>query len=227
MSEFGQSILSFRCAVNKIPVPLVLSRRSGIRVFLLRSFTQFCEQVFARLVPILFTSNAITPVLIRHVCCCLNGVGVAFLRRTKAAAGCRKFKPRETGDLIAMAKDDRDILEILQEELDFIEKGGYGRSVRTPWLPKSIFQDSLSCLNYGYPYRAHPCNECHLIEFVSAEHQSETIPCHFIPLNEAGETIEDMEANDSQSKLEEAVKGWLRAKISVLERQRVSQTTGL
>jgi hypothetical protein len=126
-----------------------------------------------------------------------------------------------------MAKDDRDILEILQEELDFIEKGGYGRSVRTPWLPKSIFQDSLSCLNYGYPYRAHPCNECHLIEFVSAEHQSETIPCHFIPLNEAGETIEDMEANDSQSKLEEAVKGWLRAKISVLERQRVSQTTGL
>jgi hypothetical protein len=52
-----------------------------------------------------------------------------------------------------MAKDDRAILEILQEELDFIEKGRYGRSVRTPWLPKSIFQDSLSCLNYGYPYR--------------------------------------------------------------------------
>ncbi len=126
-----------------------------------------------------------------------------------------------------MAKDDRDILEILQEELDFIEKGGYGRSVRTPWLPKSIFQDSLSCLNYGYPYRAHPCNECRLIDFVSPEHQSETIPCHFIPLNETGDTIEDLEANDSQSKLEEAVKGWLRAKISVLERQRASQTTGL
>lgn len=126
-----------------------------------------------------------------------------------------------------MAKDDRDMLEILQEELDFIEKGGYGRSVRTPWLPKSIFQDSLSCLNYGYPYRAHPCNECHLIDFVSPEHQSETIPCHHIPLNEAGDTIEDLEASDSQSKLEEAVKGWLRAKISVLERQRVSQTTGL
>jgi len=126
-----------------------------------------------------------------------------------------------------MAKDDRDILEILQEELDFIEKGGYGRSVRTPWLPKSIFQDSLSCLNYGYPYRAHPCNECRLIDFVSPEHQSETIPCHFIPLNETGDTIEDLEGNDSQSKLEEAVKGWLRAKISVLERQRASQTTGL
>lgn len=126
-----------------------------------------------------------------------------------------------------MAKDDRDILEILQEELDFIEKGGYGRSVRTPWLPKSVFQDSLSCLNYGYPYRAHPCNECHLIDFVSLEHQSATIPCHFIPLNEAGETIESLEANDSQSKLEEAVKSWLRTKISAIEWQRASLTTGL
>ena len=126
-----------------------------------------------------------------------------------------------------MAKDDRDILEILHDELDFLEKGGYGRSVRTPWLPKSIFQDSLSCLNYGYPYRAHPCNECQLIDFVSPDYQSETIPCHFIPLNEAGETIEDLEANDSQSKLEEAVKGWLRTKISAIERQRASQTTGL
>jgi hypothetical protein len=28
-----------------------------------------------------------------------------------------------------MAKDERDILEILKGELNFIEKGGYGRSV--------------------------------------------------------------------------------------------------
>ncbi len=119
-----------------------------------------------------------------------------------------------------MAKDDRDILEILQEELSFIEQGGYGRSVRTPWLPKSIFQDSLSCLNYGYPYRAHPCSECHLLDFVAPEHQSETIPCHFIPLDEAGTTVEDLEANDNQVKLEEALKGWLRTKLSEIERQR-------
>ena len=50
-----------------------------------------------------------------------------------------------------MAKDDRDILELLKDELDFIEKGGYGRSVRTPSKPKSAFQDSLTCINYGYP----------------------------------------------------------------------------
>ena len=68
-----------------------------------------------------------------------------------------------------MAKDERDILELLKEELDFIEKGGYGRSVRTPWHSKSVFQDSLACINYGYPYRAHPCNECRLLGFM---HQS-------------------------------------------------------
>lgn len=119
-----------------------------------------------------------------------------------------------------MAKDDRDILEILKEELDFIEKGGYGRSVRTPWHEKSAFQDSLTCINYGYPYRAHPCNECHLIDFVSPEHQAESIPCHFIPLNEAGETIEDLEAVDNEARLEREVKEWLKARIREIEEER-------
>ncbi len=40
-----------------------------------------------------------------------------------------------------MAKDDRDILELLKDEIVFIEQGGYGRSVRTPWVAKSVFQD--------------------------------------------------------------------------------------
>ena len=61
-----------------------------------------------------------------------------------------------------MPKDERDILEVLRAELDQIEKGGYGRSVRTPWKPTSTFQDSLTCINFGYPYRAHPCEECFL-----------------------------------------------------------------
>jgi hypothetical protein len=119
-----------------------------------------------------------------------------------------------------MANDDREILELLKDELDFIEKGGYGRSVRTPWKPQSTFQDSLTCINYRYPYRAHPCNECHLLDFVSPEHQGTDIPCHYIPLNEAGETIEDLEAMDNDAKLERKVKDWLRAKISEIEEER-------
>jgi hypothetical protein len=122
-----------------------------------------------------------------------------------------------------MVKDDRDILEILIDELDFIEKGGYGRSVRTPWHSRSAFQDSLTCINYGYPYRAHPCNDCHLIEFVNPEHHGEEVPCHFIPLNKDGETIEDLELADNQTKLEQEVKNWLRARINEIKEERVGQ----
>ena len=119
-----------------------------------------------------------------------------------------------------MTTDDRDILELLRDELDFIEKGGYGRSVRTPWHEKSTFQDSLSCINYGYPYRAHPCNECHLIEFVRPEDRTQPVPCHCIPLNTDGDTIQELELQDNQAKLEHEVTDWLRNKIKEIEEER-------
>jgi len=121
-----------------------------------------------------------------------------------------------------MANEDRDLLELLKGELAFIQQGGYGRSVRTPWLPKSTFQDSLSCLNYGYPYRAHPCSECELMEFVNPQDRSQTIPCHFIPLNSSGATIEELELEGNEQKLEGAVKQWLQAQISRIEGERAS-----
>jgi hypothetical protein len=122
-----------------------------------------------------------------------------------------------------MTTDDRDILDLLKDELEFIEKGGYGRSVRTPWQEKSAFQDSLTCINYADPSRAHPCNECHLLAFVSPEHRTEKVPCHFIPLNSDGETIEDLEVQDNQAKLEREVSQWLRARIKKIEEERAQK----
>jgi hypothetical protein len=122
-----------------------------------------------------------------------------------------------------MTKDDRDILELLKEELAFIEQGGYGRSVRAPWLPRSAFQDSLTCINYADPEHARPCSECHLMDFVEAERTSAQVPCHFIPLNEAGETIQDLEAQDNQAKLEQTLKQWMRTKINEIEEARAMQ----
>ncbi|HEX6044633.1 MAG TPA: hypothetical protein VFZ22_09115 [Pyrinomonadaceae bacterium] len=122
-----------------------------------------------------------------------------------------------------MATDERDVLELLKEELEFVQQGGYGRSVRTPWQSKSTFQDSVICINYGYPYRAHPCTECHLLDFVSPEHRTEDVPCHFIPLNADGDTIQELELKDNQAKLEREVTKWLRAKITELEEARAEQ----
>jgi hypothetical protein len=114
-----------------------------------------------------------------------------------------------------MSKDEHDMLDLLRTELDFIEKGGYGRDVRTPWQLKAAFRDSLSCVNYALLEKAHPCDECHLIDFVPDEKRAERVPCHFIPLTEAGDTIETLEGN--QSVMEEVLKHWLRKKIAELE----------
>ena len=120
-------------------------------------------------------------------------------------------------------KDERDILEVLKAELDYIEQGGYGRSVRTPWKPTSVFQDSLTCLNYGYPYRAHPCGECFLNDLVPPERRAEAVPCHHISLNAEGETVETLELTDNRQQTEETVKAWLRAKIREIEEGRAGQ----
>ena len=122
-----------------------------------------------------------------------------------------------------MAHDKRDVLEVLKFELSFLEQGGYGRSVRTPWKPTSIFQDSLSCLNFNDETRPHPCNECLLFDLVPQQFQEEGVPCHFIPLNGEGETVDSMERQYNQLELEEAVKNWLRSAIKKLEHERSIQ----
>ena len=119
-----------------------------------------------------------------------------------------------------MTQDDRDTLDVLKAELDFVEKGGYGRSVKTPWQPTSIFQDSPSCINLGDLERTHPCSQCVLIDFVPPEARTQHVPCHHIPLNTRGETIDELEWKEDQHKTEEAVKNWLRSTISQVENHR-------
>ena len=119
-----------------------------------------------------------------------------------------------------MSTDKRDILDVLRFELSFLELGGYGRSVQTPWKPTSIFQDSLSCINFNDSERPHPCSQCLLTDFVPNHSQEERVPCHHIPLNLEGETVDSMERQCSQVELEEAVKNWLRRTIERIETER-------
>jgi hypothetical protein len=113
-------------------------------------------------------------------------------------------------------KDDRDVLDALKAELSFIEKGGYGRSVREPWKPTSVFQDSPSCL--CYPDRQHD-DCCFLIQFVPVEDRAQCVPCHHIPLNAEGVTLADLEERNDQQALEETVREWLKQTIAGLEDQ--------
>src|ERR1039457_1329740 len=85
---------------------------------------------------------------------------------------------------IPMSEEKRELLEKLKFELAFVEDGGYGRSVRTPHKPTSPFQDSMTCLNFGDPLRAHPCAECVLMRYVPESRKGEDVPCHHIPLDQ-------------------------------------------
>jgi len=155
---------------------------------------------------------------------CFGALSGVILFNMKAS--CEQFaqrQPKQSDGGEVMPKDDRDILELLKFELDFIESGGYGRSVRTPWLPTSVFQDSLTCLNFGDPQRTHPCNDCLLMDFVPAEGRAAGVPCHYIPLAPTGETVHTLERGQSQGDLESAVKQWLRTTIKRLEQERAQQ----
>ena len=120
-----------------------------------------------------------------------------------------------------MSDDKRDVLEVLKFELQFLEQGGYGRSVRTPWKPTSAFQDSPSCLNFNDPARPHACSECLLTDLVPQSLQSEEVPCHHIPLNSEGETVHSLERQGTQLEIEDALKKWLKEAIARLEKERL------
>src|SRR5229473_7310205 len=120
-----------------------------------------------------------------------------------------------------MQKDERDLLEVLKFELQFLEGGGYGRSPRTPWRPQFIFEDSPTCMNYDSKENPAPCSDCLLMQFVPGGSREEKIPCRHIPLNETGETIESFYRTGTQPELEEAYGKWLRKTIRQLELERV------
>lgn len=119
-----------------------------------------------------------------------------------------------------MNKDERDLLDVLKFELEFLEKGGYGRSPREPWRPRYIFEDSPTCMNYDCKESPEPCSHCILMQLVPVELRSEKIPCRQIPLNELGENLDSLYRYDEQHEIEETVENWLRKTVAALEEAR-------
>src|SRR5712692_3065304 len=119
-----------------------------------------------------------------------------------------------------MPKDDRDLLEVLKFELEFLAKGGYGRSPRTPWRPQFIFEDSPTCMNYDCKENPSPCSNCVLMQLVPPERRSEKIPCRHIPFGASGETLDSLYRYGDQHEIEETAGTWLRETIKRLEDER-------
>jgi hypothetical protein len=119
-----------------------------------------------------------------------------------------------------MQKDERDLLDVLKFELNFLEKGGYGRSSREPWRPVFIFEDSPTCMNYDCKDDPAPCNDCVLMQLVPPELRAGKTPCRHIQLNASGETLDSLYRYGDDHEIEETLKNWLRTSIAQLEVQR-------
>ena len=116
-----------------------------------------------------------------------------------------------------------EIISQLKLQRSIVKDGGYGRSVRTPWKEERIFRDSITCLNVTEQVKKHPCNECLLWEWVPEDHKDEDIPCHFIPLNEQGKSIAELEEAGKREEAEQALLVWLDSTIERLEEKLIKQ----
>jgi len=131
------------------------------------------------------------------------------------------------GHARSYAETKEDMIALLETELGIIEAGGYGRSPRSrlteadPWKPKSMFQYSVACINH-WEDPDHPpdtCEGCILLDFVPEPYKNAEVPCHHIPLNEAGETVTSLEQTGDQERLEKAVADWLRRTLRKLKEE--------
>ena len=120
-----------------------------------------------------------------------------------------------------MTNDNRDLLDVLKAELEFLEKGGYRHMARAAWRPQFMFQDSPTCLNFDPTQQPRPCSDCILMQLVPEDLRSKKIPCRYIPLSERGETVDSFYRTGTQEELEAAVAQWLKTTIARLEREKV------
>jgi hypothetical protein len=121
-----------------------------------------------------------------------------------------------------MQKDERDPLEVLKFELQFLEDGGYRRSPKTLWRPQYTFEDSRTCMNYDSKENPDPCSDCVLMQLVPPERRSEKIPCRHIPFNTSGETLDSLYRYSNQQETEETVAGWLGTTLQRLQEERAA-----
>jgi hypothetical protein len=122
-----------------------------------------------------------------------------------------------------MESDLKEIISQLKLQRDIVKDGGYGRSVRTPGKEERLFRDSVTCLNVTEQVKKHPCNECLLWEWVPEEHKDEDIPCQFIPLNQQGQSIAELEEAGKREEAEQALLVWLDSTIQRLEEKLAKQ----
>ena len=115
--------------------------------------------------------------------------------------------------------DPHEMIDALKMEIQLIRDGAYNPSVREPRREPRQFRDSVTCLNVGLREKREPCERCFLSLFVPPEHLDKREACHFIPLNEAGDTIDSLSREPDREKRNAMLLAWLNATIARLEKE--------
>ena len=116
-----------------------------------------------------------------------------------------------------MSKDEPNLVDVLRAELKFLQQGSYRHPRKNGWRPQLVFEDSPTCLNYNAPEKRADCSYCPLMQFVPPALRSAHTPCRHIPLNAAGETLENLYKSADQAEIEATVASWLRSVIQKIE----------
>ena len=116
-----------------------------------------------------------------------------------------------------MPKDNRNTIEVLKAELDFVKQGGYEVSMRDPWSVKLALEDSPTCMNCDHKKNPAPCSECLLMQFVPVNRRNEKVPCRHIPLTPEGDTLLQLYRGSTEEEIDKALASWLQETISRLE----------
>lgn len=109
------------------------------------------------------------------------------------------------------------VLQLLKTELDFVKSGGYRRSLRSPWRPPYVFEESPSCPNYSSRARPHRCTDCWLMEFVPVDLRDEQVPCRFVQLTPEGVSVDSLYRYGTPAETDELLQHWLEERIRELE----------
>lgn len=123
-----------------------------------------------------------------------------------------------------MAQDDRNLVDVLKGELEFLKEGGYRRASGSSWRPQFVFEDSPSCLNQNLSADRRPCLECVLMQLVPENRREEQAPCRHIRLSESGDTLDSLYRTASREEIEAIVGKWLMAKIRELEQRQAEKS---
>lgn len=121
-----------------------------------------------------------------------------------------------------MAKEKRDLLEVLKFELEFLEQGGYGRLPREAWRSRLIFEDSPTCANFNSREQI-PCEDCVLTPLIPGNALEKNVPCDYIPLTPAGDTLDSLYRTGTQQEIEDVLRVWLKTTIKQLESEKARQ----